>query len=407
MTAATAMTVRLLAAAVLLGLLLSALVGVVYDWHGARLTAEILVPVGAATALLAGALVRRRDRLGGLRRQLALGGALALAPLLLGTGLFTALMFVNAHDAFLTGLLAVYATLLGCCVSWLIARGALADVAAVEQALERVGDGDRAPRIATGGADELAALAAGVERMTARLGAEERARRDLIEAISHDLRTPLTSLRLLAEAVDDDLVDDATRHDYLGRMTTHVRALGTLIDDLFELTRLEAGEIRWTLEQVPLDALIAETVEAMRLQGAARSIAVRAETPAAPVPASANPEQIQRVLFNLIQNAIRHTPADGAVTVRLEPAGDRVEIEVADTGPGIAPADRDRVFDPFYRGGEAAARSDGGAGLGLAICRAIVEAHGGTIWLPACAEGARVRFSLPSAATAVAAHSQL
>lgn len=394
------MSARLTAGAVLLGLLLSALVGVVYDWDGARTTAAILVPLGAATALLADALVRRRERLGGLRRQLALGGLLALAPLLIGAGLFTALMFVNAHDAFLTGLLAVYATLLGLGVSWLIARGQLADVATVETALERIGDGDRTPRITTGGADELAALATGVERMAARLGSEERARRDLLQAISHDLRTPLTSLRLLAEAVDDGLVDNATRHDYLGRMTTHVRALGTLIDDLFELTRLEAGDVRWSLEQVPLDALIAETVEAMRVQGAARSIAVRAETPSAPVPASANPEQIQRVLFNLIQNAIRHTPADGAVTVRLEAAGDRVEVEVADTGPGIAAADRERVFDPFYRGGEAAARSDGGAGLGLAICRAIVEAHGGTIWLPACEQGARVRFSL-------AAHSQL
>lgn len=385
------------AAAVLLGLLLSALVGLVYDWNGALTTAEILVPLGAATALIACWLVRHRARLGGLRRQLVLGGALALAPLLLGAALFTAVMFVNAHDAFLTALLAIYGTLLGCGVVWLIARSALGDVAAIELGLERVGDGDRSVAIATGGDDELAALADGVEAMAAKLAAEERARRDLIQAISHDLRTPLTSLRLLAEAVDDGIVDSATQHDYLGRMTTHVRALGGLIDDLFELTRLEAGDIHWTLEHVPLDALVAETVEAMQLQAAARSVAVHAEAPAAAVPAEANPEQIQRVLFNLLQNAIRHTPADGSVTVRLEAAGDRVEIEVADTGPGIAPAERDRVFDAFYRGGESAARSDGGAGLGLAICRAIVEAHGGAIWLPDSPTGTRVRFSLRGA----------
>jgi signal transduction histidine kinase len=390
-------TPRLLAAAALLGALLSALVGVVYDWSAAATTAAILVPVGGATVLLADRLMRRRARLGGLRRRFALGAALALAPLLASTALFTTVMFVNAHDAFLTALLAVYATALGCGVSWLIARGALSDVAAIEAALQRVGAGEREIRVTTGGGDELAALAAGVERMTLRLAAEERARRDLIQAISHDLRTPLTSLRLLAEAVDDGIVDVATQHDYLGRMTTHVRSLGALIDDLFELSRLEAGDIRWTLERVQLDALVAETVEAMRVHGAARSVAVLAEAPTAPLPARANPEQLQRVLFNLIQNAIRHTPADGSVTVRLAAAGDRVEVEVADTGSGIEPAERDRVFDAFYRGGEAAARTDGGAGLGLAICRAIVEAHGGKIWLAESASGTRVRFTVPAA----------
>jgi signal transduction histidine kinase len=395
-------TGRAIAAAGLVGVALAALAGAVYGWDAARTTAEILVPLGCATALLASWLVRRRAQLGGLRRQLAIGGAVALVPLLLGAASFTAVMFVNAHDAFLTGLLAAYATALGGGISWLVARGALADVAAIEHALERVGDGERDVRIATGGSDELAALGDGVEAMATRLAAEERARRDLIQAISHDLRTPLTSLRLLAEAVDDGIVDAATQHEYLGRMTTHVRSLGALIDDLFELSTLEAGDIRWTLEQIPLDALVAETVDAMRMQAAARSVSVLAETPHAPVPAHANPEQIQRVLFNLIQNAIRHTPADGAITVRLEQSGDHVEVEVADTGPGIAAADRDRVFDPFFRGGEAAARSDGGAGLGLAICRAIVEAHGGAIWLPESASGARVRFSVRAARATIA-----
>jgi signal transduction histidine kinase len=106
------------------------------------------------------------------------------------------------------------------------------------------------------------------------------------------------------------------------------------------------------------------------------------------------------VLFNLIQNAIRHTPADGSVTVRAASDGSSVEIEVADTGEGIAPGDRERVFEPFQQGAGRAARSDGSAGLGLAISRAIVEAHGGRIWVveepgSGAPSGARVRFSLP------------
>jgi signal transduction histidine kinase len=119
--------------------------------------------------------------------------------------------------------------------------------------------------------------------------------------------------------------------------------------------------------------------------------------PAALAPARANPEKLQRVLFNLIQNAIRHTPADGSVVVRAETVADQIEIEVADSGDGIAVADRERVFTPFYRAGADAARTAGGAGLGLAVSRAIVEAHGGRIWLADCTAGTRVRFSVPVA----------
>ena len=123
-----------------------------------------------------------------------------------------------------------------------------------------------------------------------------------------------------------------------------------------------------------------------------------AEVSALLQPARANPEKLQRVLFNLIQNAIRHTPADGSVVVRAEPIADRIEIEIADSGTGIALDEREHVFTAFYRGGADAARTGNGAGLGLAVSRAIVEAHGGQIWLPDSELGTRVRFSLPVSA---------
>jgi signal transduction histidine kinase len=181
-------------------------------------------------------------------------------------------------------------------------------------------------------------------------------------------------------------------------MTTHIDALSSLIDDLFELSRLEAGDIGWSLERVPLDELVGETVDAMRVQAELKGVAVLAELPPALAPARANPEKLQRVLFNLIQNAIRHTPADGSVVVRAEPFDGRIEVEVRDTGVGIAPDERDRVFTAFYRGGEDASRTSAGAGLGLAVSRAIVEAHGGQIWLADAPIGTRVRFSVPVAA---------
>ena len=179
-------------------------------------------------------------------------------------------------------------------------------------------------------------------------------------------------------------------------MRTHIDALSALIDDLFELSRLEAGDIRWTLERVPLDELVGETVEAMRVQAERKGVAVIANVPAALGPARANPEKLQRVLFNLIQNAIRHTPADGSVVVRAEPVADQIEVEVADTGDGIAVDERDRVFTAFYRGGADAARTSAGAGsrTGRLACdrRGARRAASGC---PRRRAGTRVRFSLP------------
>jgi len=144
------------------------------------------------------------------------------------------------------------------------------------------------------------------------------------------------------------------------------------------------------MERVRLGELVTETVEAMRRDDAPRLLV---DVPGDLAPARVAPEQIQRVLFNLIQNAIRHTPADGSVTVRAQVAGETVQVEVADTGSGIAEADRDCVFEAFFQGG---ARSNGSAGLGLAISRAIIEAHGGRIWLAPSVDGTSIRFTLPA-----------
>jgi signal transduction histidine kinase len=346
-----------------------------------------------------------RTRAGSLSRQLALTVAIAVAPVLVALVVVGLLMVVSGHDARLVGTIVLGAGVLAGVAAKLVAGSILRDVEVVRDGLTAVGRGERDIRIETAARDELTELASAANAMISRLRAEENARdqsdaarRDLVAAVSHDLRTPITSLRLLAEAVEDEIVDEETRRGYLKRMRTHIDALSALIDDLFELSRLEAGDIRWSLERVPLGELVGETVEAMRVQAEAKGVAVVANIPDALVPAQANPEKLQRVLFNLIQNAIRHTPADGSVVVRAEPVAGQIEVEVADTGDGIAPEERERVFTAFYRGGAHAARTGGGAGLGLAVSRAIVEAHGGRIWLADASVGTRVRFSLPAAA---------
>ena len=359
------------------------------------MTFVLLGVLGGASLTAAHRLAARRGRLGSLRRQFVLGVALAVGQLAIAIVAGAWLMFVSAHDAIVVAVLAVFAGLVAARAAQLLAAGVMDDIEALGATLQAVGDGAREPAAATGSDDELAALAQAANAAIAKLDRAERAQRNLVAAVSHDLRTPITSLKLLADAIDDDIVDEPTRRRYLRQMGTHITALSALIDDLFELSQLKAGNVAWSIEHVRLDALVEETVDAMRPHAEAKGVAMSAAIPVAVRPARGNPEKLQRVLFNLIQNAIRHTPADGSVTVLAHPAGDDVVVEVADTGAGIAPDDRTRVFEPFYRGGPDAARTRNGAGLGLAISRAIVEAHGGRIWLEDSAKGTRVRFSLP------------
>ena len=308
---------------------------------------------------LAHALARRRPRLGSLRRQFTVGVAVAVGQLVVLAAGAAQLMFVSAHDALLLMVIVGFAGVIAVRAAQLFATNAMQDVEALRDTLVAVGEGSREPAPETGSADELAELARAVNTTIGKLDDAETARRDLIAAVSHDLRTPLTSLRLLAEAVGDDIVDAPTRRGYLGQMRTHIDVLSGLIDDLFELSRLEAGDIHWSLQQVSLGELVEEAVDALRSQAEAKGVSVRADVPAHQ-PARANPEKVQRVLFNLIQNAIRHTPADGSVTVLAEAANGRVEVEVSDTGDGIREEDRLRVFEPFYRGGSETARTRAG-----------------------------------------------
>jgi signal transduction histidine kinase len=382
------------------GLLMAA----VYGRADGLRTAAVLAATGAPVLVLSHLLAHRRERIGPLARQFAAGLLLSVGLSLAGIGAVAAALFVSAHDAFTLGLMLAFAGAIGVYSAVGVAAGVMRDLERVRTGLRAVGAGEREVRIETRGRDEIADLAAAATTMAGQLrereaerDAAETARRDLIAAVSHDLRTPLASLRLLAEAIEDEVVDSTTRRRYVEQLGVHIRSLGGLIDDLFELARLQAGEIEWSLQQVQLDELVGETVEAMQPHARERGIVAQVVLPAKLPPVRANPEKVQRVLFNLIQNAIRHTPRDGTVTVRAERRERQVEIEVADTGEGIAPSERERVFEPFHRGGTEAARTRSGAGLGLTICRAIVEAHGGQIHLLDSGSGTRVSFTLPLA----------
>jgi signal transduction histidine kinase len=394
-------TVALLAAGAL------AAAGVTALTHGAShalAAATFFVLCGAPVLALSHLLAPQRRRLGSLSNQFGAGVALVFGLVLIGVGAVALLMLISPEDAYLLATLLAFAGALAVYSSWLLTSGIRDDIETVRDALRDVGEGKPGPiSIATGGRDEIAELARAAEEMSRRLtehetqrDVSERARRDLIAAISHDLRTPLTSLQLLAQGIDDGVIDAASgEQGYAEEMAFHVSSLSAMVDDLFELARLEAGDVQWSIQRVRLDQLVGETVEAMRAQAAAKGIAVETRVEGDLVAAQANPEKIQRVLFNLIQNAIRHTPEDGSVSVAAESAGQAIEVEVADTGSGIPETERERVFEPFFRGD--ASRGTVGSGLGLSICRAIIEVHGGRIWLTSTETGTRVRFTVPRA----------
>jgi signal transduction histidine kinase len=332
------------------------IIGTVYTPKDGLLMALFMAACGAPVIGAAHLLVRRRRTTGPLGRQFAAAVLVTVGLVTIGVGIVALLMFISPHDALVMAMLLVLAGGLTAYSTWLLSRDVIAERDAAESA-----------------------------------------RRALVAAVSHDLRTPLTSMRLLADAIEDELVDPDTRRRYVGQMSVHLHSLSALIEDLFELSRLESGDIEWSLQQVPIDELVEETVDAMRAQADAKRVVVRTSLPDGLGPVHANPEKLQRVLFNLIQNAIRHTPADGSVVVRAVAHRRSVQVEVTDTGEGLPAEERTRAFEPFYRGGNGAARSSDGTGLGLTICRAIVEAHGGEIWFADSPSGARVRFNLPRA----------
>jgi signal transduction histidine kinase len=294
------------------------------------------------------------------------------------------LMFVSRHDATLVGVLFLYALGSGVGSALVLAHtsaGALRRVAATARSLGR---GDQDARVGRLGASpELEGVAAALDEMAdrlqramARVREVEGRRRDLITAVSHDLRTPLAGLRATVEAIDEGVVADLpTLRRYAAEMRRSVDTLVTLTDDLFELAQLDAGAIERETERARLEEIVHSALAACRSEADGKGLVVRTELDGA-ADATCSPRLV-RVLQNLLQNAIRHTPADGTVLIEALRVPGELQVAVEDTGEGIPREALERVFDPFYRADPS--RHGGGAGLGLTLARRIVEAMGGRI----------------------------
>jgi signal transduction histidine kinase len=222
------------------------------------------------------------------------------------------------------------------------------------------------------------------------------ARRQLVAWASHDLRTPLANMQAMLEALEDGL---AQPDRYLPALREQARTLAQLVDDLFELARIDAGALTLDLRDAPLAALVQSCLRGLEAEARARRVTLAAEVDDSDPAVHCAPDKVERVLSNLLTNALRHTPSDGTVAVVVEPLEGEVRVSVEDTGEGLPAESGRRVFDRFWRGDPARSRATGGGGLGLAIARGLVEAQGGRIWAENRPEGgARVSFTLPRAA---------
>lgn len=401
-------TAAFLGAAILAG---GGAMALVYGLRHGLFIALLMILMGLPVLTVSHLIARHRRRIGRLSWQIVVGVVVVLGLDLVGVQ-FIATMFLPPREAFYLALLLTFACMLVGFAAWRLISDVTRDIARVRDAVVAVRQGNREQEVEIGGGDdELSALASQVNYMARELeqreaerDASEQARSDLVAAVSHDLRTPLNSLRLTARAIEDDLADEQTLRRYLGQMTVNLESLDTLIEDLFELARIEAGDIAWPFEDLVLDELIDETVEGITPVADERGVGFRLSVSPELPRVRANPEKMQRVLFNLIQNALQHTPKGGQISVSATATDGLVEVRVIDTGPGIATGELDRVFEPLWRGGDArAARSSDGAGLGLPIARSIVEAHGGHIYIAGTSpRGTQICFTLPRVPSALA-----
>ncbi len=330
--------------------------------------------------------------------------------------LYTAfLMFASPHDLGLLTVLLVFSAVISLFFATFLSQSMVSRLRNLLFVANHVAAGDLSVRADDRSPDEIGRLASELNSMVAQLehSKQERdrleaSRRTLIAAVSHDLRTPLASVRAMVEAINDGVVSDPeTVSRYLRTIQNESLHLTTLIDDLFELSQIDAGALKLHIEPASMADLLSDALASMAPQADKKHIQIESHVegvlPRVPVDAP----RMQRVLYNLIQNAIRHTPDDGTITLTLRGQQGGVELTVVDSGEGIREADLPHIFDRFYRGEPARTRSSStasgpGAGLGLAIARGIIEAHGGSISAgSAPGQGAVFRVVLSSSASAV------
>lgn len=313
------------------------------------------------------------------------------------------LMFASQHDLLLATVLLVFAGGMAMALGYFLSSTMTDRIHLLKKAAGELAQGNLETRVSMSGRDEVAELAKSFNQMASQLQVAnirqreiEKMRTDLIAWVSHDLQTPLASIRAILEALSDRMVEDPdTILRYLKTAQRDVRSLSVLIDDLFQMAQLEAGGIPLEKEDSSLSDLVSDTLESFSELASRQSIALEGSVEPNVDPVQMDTQRIGRVLNNLIGNALRHTAAGGLVEVSAQRISSGVEVSVHDSGEGIREQDLPNIFDGFYRGEKSRSRSSGGAGLGLAIARGIIRAHGGEIHVVSQPGDTSFIFSIP------------
>jgi len=269
----------------------------------------------------------------------------------------------------------------------------------LSQSARAIAEGDLGQRVVVRSEDEIGQVARSFNRMAESLAEADLQRRNMMADIAHELRTPLTVVQGNLEALMDGVYDLTPEN--VAAIHKQTVVLTRLVGDLRDLALAEAGQLKLERKPLSLADVIAQVGEGLEVQANEKEVALKFESAASLPKVQADEQRIAQVLFNLMSNALRHTPASGTITVSAEARQDRVVVSVRDTGTGISPEDLPHVFERFYRADRSRARSTGGSGLGLTIAKQIVEAHGGQIWAQSwLGAGSTFAFSLPLSAPA-------
>ena len=366
-------------------------------------TQIVLIAAGCAGAvgmLGIGAtwLLRRAS----LRLSLQAASAIAVLAVVAGTLGTANAMFISQHDLRVVGMVCVVAGLVAFGFSWLLGRQVEAGSLALRRAARSLGQEETGFSAPAGPmAAELAALSRELTATARKLQESrdrerriDRSRRQLVAWVSHDLRTPLAGLRAMAEALEDGIAADPDR--YHRQIRAEVTRLSAMVEDLFELSRIESGTLSLSLDSIAAGDLVSDTVASMEPLARSRGVRLVGEV-GHELLIQADARELSRALSNLVTNAIRHTQQDGQVHVAATADGDDVLMTVTDGCGGIPEADLASVFDTAWRGTRARTpEAGGGAGLGLAIVRGIVEAHQGRVSVVNTGGGCRFEVRLPA-----------
>ncbi len=337
-------------------------------------------------------------------------------------GFLARLFLFGAASAAVLAVASVFALAISGVAGYLLSRRLVTRLERLGAGAEALAAGDLSRRVEEGQTDEVGQLARRfnfmAERLSTSVGELESARRtteaaldakrNLVANVSHELRTPLALIRGHVESLlmrADDAAGDRQR-EYLAIIDRETDNLSRLVEDLFTLSTAETGALPLRIETVSIGEVVEEAAASIRpIARRERQITVVTSVPPDLAPALGDRRRIGQILANLMRNALRHTPDGGLIAVRALPREGEVLVTVEDTGEGIPPDRLERVFDRFYRGDDARDRASGGAGLGLAIVRELVEAMGGSVSVESTlGQGTRFSFSVPSTATVRAAN---